>query len=371
MTTQVLTGLLLLVLPVAYNGFYTLLARSFDYPDILRQPTGEVLERFAAGGGRLVLLWWGFAMSAVLLAPAVVLVSATLADANPTVLTLATAIGLLAAWCSSWALSAGRSRSRIWPALPVTRRPLLPPGMPSRSSSRPSTATWAWPSVSIWGICSPACGRLAGVALLQSEVLHPLFGVIGLLLAPLFVLGSLEFVGPFEVRGWKLAGALVPLAYIGWSVWLLALGVQPADKLADGRLVRHPLGQRQQAEPAQVQRVRHLGPASRTPAGALLDDHEPHEAAHRDGRPAMAASGLRPDLLDRRQQPPVDQQPVQRRQVPGQLMNLDRQQLVQQRLHLPTRQPQHPPSRVNRTAGFSLAPGQTSPLATTISGASN
>ena len=66
---------------------------------------------------------------------------------------------------------------------------------------------------------------LAGVALIQSDVLHPLFGVIGLLLAPLFVVGSLEFVGPFEVRGWKLAGTLVPLAYIGWSVWLLALGI--------------------------------------------------------------------------------------------------------------------------------------------------
>jgi len=39
------------------------------------------------------------------------------------------------------------------------------------------------------------------------------------------VLGSLEFVGPLEPRGWKLAGALVPLAYLGWSVWLLALGI--------------------------------------------------------------------------------------------------------------------------------------------------
>jgi hypothetical protein len=63
------------------------------------------------------------------------------------------------------------------------------------------------------------------VALIQSEVLHPLFGIIGLVLAPLFVLGSLEFVGGFEPRGWKLAGALVPLAYIGWSLWLLALGI--------------------------------------------------------------------------------------------------------------------------------------------------
>jgi hypothetical protein len=57
LTTQVLTGLLRLLLPVAYNLLYTLLARGFDYPDILRQPTGQVLERFAAGGSRLVLIW--------------------------------------------------------------------------------------------------------------------------------------------------------------------------------------------------------------------------------------------------------------------------------------------------------------------------
>jgi Domain of unknown function (DUF4386) len=66
---------------------------------------------------------------------------------------------------------------------------------------------------------------LASVALLQSEVLHPLLGVVGVVLAPLFVLGSLQFVGPFEVRGWKLAGTLVPSAYIGWSMWLLAVGI--------------------------------------------------------------------------------------------------------------------------------------------------
>jgi hypothetical protein len=69
------------------------------------------------------------------------------------------------------------------------------------------------------------CGPLVGVALLQSNLPHPLFGIVGLVLAPLFVLGSLEFVGPFEPGGWRLAGTLVPLAYIGWSLWLLALGI--------------------------------------------------------------------------------------------------------------------------------------------------
>ena len=56
-------------------------------------------------------------------------------------------------------------------------------------------------------------------------MLHPLLGIAGLLLAPLFVLGSLEFVGPLKPRGWKPAGPLMPLAYIGWSLWLLALGI--------------------------------------------------------------------------------------------------------------------------------------------------
>ena len=74
MTTDAVTGLFLIALPVAYNVLYTLLARSFDYPDILRRPSVEVLDRFLAGGSKLILTWWGFAISAVLLAPTAVLV---------------------------------------------------------------------------------------------------------------------------------------------------------------------------------------------------------------------------------------------------------------------------------------------------------
>jgi hypothetical protein len=125
LTTQVLTGLVLVVLPVAYNGLYTLLARSFDYPDILRLPTDQVLERFAAGGSRLVLIWWGFAMSAVLLAPAVVLVSATLADTDPTVLALATSTGLLAALVQ-------------FPSANLTRLPSALGSSPARSIRTPA-----------------------------------------------------------------------------------------------------------------------------------------------------------------------------------------------------------------------------------------
>ena len=226
MTTQVLTGLLLLILPVAYNVFFTLLARGFDYPGILRQPTDQVLQRFAAGGSRLVLAWWGLAMSAALLAPAVVLVSATLADADPTVLALATALGLLAA---------------LVQFLGLVRWPFAVPHL-ARVAADPVTTPATRDAIEVVfqtlnRYLGVAVGEhlgylftglwtaLAGVALIQSDLLHPLFGTVGLVLAPLFVLGSLEFVGPFEPRGWKLAGTLVPFAYIGWSVWLLALGI--------------------------------------------------------------------------------------------------------------------------------------------------
>jgi hypothetical protein len=37
--------------------------------------------------------------------------------------------------------------------------------------------------------------------------------------------GSAEFLGPNEERGWGLAGAAIPLLYIAWSLWLLAMGI--------------------------------------------------------------------------------------------------------------------------------------------------
>ena len=45
--------------------------------------------------------------------------------------------------------------------------------------------------------------------------------VIGLCL----VVGSLEFVGRFEEKGWKLAGTIVPITYIAWSLWLVVSGL--------------------------------------------------------------------------------------------------------------------------------------------------
>jgi hypothetical protein len=50
-------------------------------------------------------------------------------------------------------------------------------------------------------------------------------GVVGIVVGAALAVCSLEFVGPFEATGWKLAGTLTPVTYIAWSVWLLASGV--------------------------------------------------------------------------------------------------------------------------------------------------
>jgi uncharacterized protein DUF4386 len=96
-STSTAAAILLVAVPLAFNVAFGLLAARFDYPDILRLPTDEVLIRFRQGGSGLVLLWWAFALSAVLLAPLVVLLSHALEGADGTLLAVGTTVGVLAA----------------------------------------------------------------------------------------------------------------------------------------------------------------------------------------------------------------------------------------------------------------------------------
>jgi hypothetical protein len=96
-TTATVAGVLLIVLPLAFNAAFALLAARFDYPDILRRPTREVLGRFRDGGTPLILLWWSFGLTAVLLAPLAVLLSRAIPDADGTLLAVGATIGVLAA----------------------------------------------------------------------------------------------------------------------------------------------------------------------------------------------------------------------------------------------------------------------------------
>ena len=96
MNLSKLTGLSLILLPVAFNVVFFLLQKNFEYPDILRKPTDYILGRFNAGGKQLIATWYAFAFAGVLFTPVAILVHQTLASDDTPYMPLATMIGVLA-----------------------------------------------------------------------------------------------------------------------------------------------------------------------------------------------------------------------------------------------------------------------------------
>ncbi len=68
-------GVALIVFAVFFNLPYTWLGMHFDYPGILRQPAGLILEAFAKGGTPLILAWAAFTLAALLFAPIAIAVA--------------------------------------------------------------------------------------------------------------------------------------------------------------------------------------------------------------------------------------------------------------------------------------------------------
>lgn len=206
-------GLFLIGVPLAFNAAFAGLAMRFDYPDVLRRPTADVLARFRAGGTSLQLLWWAFALTAVLLAPTVALFAAALPGADPTLLSVATTLGVLAAAVQF---------------LGLVRWPFLVPFLAEQEDSEAVDLVFQafnrYLGVAVGEhlgyLLTGAWTTLAGVALLTEST--PL-GIAGIVTGPALMVCSLEFVG--RRTGWTLAEKLTPPAYVAWSLWLIATGV--------------------------------------------------------------------------------------------------------------------------------------------------
>jgi Domain of unknown function (DUF4386) len=226
LSTATIAGLLLIVVSIAFNAAFALLAARFDYPDILREPTADVLAKFRAGGTSLVLLWWAFALTALLMVPLVVLLSSAINDADPTLIAVATTVGVLAAAVQFLGLIR-------WPFLvPYLARTAADPGA---SPARHEAVDIVFQSFNrylgvavgehLGYLLTGAWTTLTGVALTQTTAAPSWIGVLGIAIGPVLMLCSLEFVGRHEPTGWKLAERVTPIAYIAWSAWLIATGI--------------------------------------------------------------------------------------------------------------------------------------------------
>ena len=224
MSVRVAAGVLLIVAPLWFNAAFALLARRFDYPTILRRSTSEILERFRAGGSSLILLWWAFMLSGLLLIAVAVLLGQTLGLNG--VVVVATTFGVLAGLVQTLGLL------RWVYVVPALARDYSDPSL--EPAEREVNAAVFRVLHQYLGVgvgehlgylLTGIWSALIGIAALRGTVLPAWLGWPGIVIGAGLAIGSAEFLGPNEERGWRLAGAAIPVLYVAWSVWLLAMGV--------------------------------------------------------------------------------------------------------------------------------------------------
>lgn len=77
------TGILLILGAILVNIPYTLLMVKFDYPEILREPTADILTKFAAGGPELIWIWLSIAWVGLPILVGILLLPQALANDEP------------------------------------------------------------------------------------------------------------------------------------------------------------------------------------------------------------------------------------------------------------------------------------------------
>jgi hypothetical protein len=227
MSAEVAAALLLIAVPIAFNVAFLELGRVFDYPAILRKEPDEILRRFDAGGSGLVLRWEVLLVSAVAMLPLVALLAVVLAASAEL-----TALSIVTGGAAALVQALGLVR---WPfAVPELARRYVAAEGPDAPATRHSIELVFTTLHRLLGVgigehlgylFTGLWTLLVAASILSTPVLPGWLGLVGVPIGSALLVGTLEFVGPNERHGWPVAGIIVPIAYIAWSLWLVALGV--------------------------------------------------------------------------------------------------------------------------------------------------
>ncbi len=219
-TLSRLSAVLLIVVPLAFMGFFTLLGINFDYPNILRQPAEVVLQSYQTGGTGLILTWYGMAMTALLFIPTVILLHRSQAQAEDTLMLVATVFGVLAGLVQllgfiRWPFMVNYlSQTYLAPeTTDVTREAINVVFQSFNVYAGVSIGeNLGYLLTAVWTI-------LTAIALLRA----------GRMPAPLawagVVLGGGILIGILEPFGVEAAGQINSIAYLVWAVWLVLVGI--------------------------------------------------------------------------------------------------------------------------------------------------
>jgi hypothetical protein len=220
MTLNRITGLVLIALPVAFNVLFFMLRQAFDYPDILRKPVDHILKRFSEGGTRLIVLWYAFALTALLAIPMAILFYTVFSEQHPRLAVSTAIIGAL---------------SGLVQGMGLLRWPLLVPSLAAQYNAADATDAQRGAVAVVFNAFHQYIGVVVGehlgylftgvwtilitVLMLTTPIFGALMGIFGIISAVGILAGLLE---PF---GWKPAGAINVISYIVWSIWLIVSGI--------------------------------------------------------------------------------------------------------------------------------------------------
>ncbi len=217
MTNTVRTaGILLIAVPLVFTAGFTGLQVSFDYPDILRHPAGEVLSRFAAAGADLHLYWYAMMVAALAMIPAAIGLGLNLWQRDRHLAALSIGAGVLAG---------------LVQALGLLRWVMLVPGLAAGYTAPDATEAQRQLAVALFDAANRYLGMGVGehlgylftaawTVLIAALIVrqHRNIAAAGALIA----LGVLA--GMAEPFGAPLAGAINAISYTLWAVWTLVLG---------------------------------------------------------------------------------------------------------------------------------------------------
>lgn len=210
-------GIFLIAVPLIFTAGFTGLQMTFDYPDILRHPAGEVLTRFASAGADLHVYWYAMMLAALGMIPASVLAAQHFWKRDNVLAGLSAAFGVLAG---------------LVQALGLIRWVVLVPGLaavyttPGAIDLDRSMAAAIFDAANLYlgvGVGEHLGYLFTGVwTLLIAALLFPahrILSVTGAALSLTVMAGMLE---PFGVPG---AATINAIGFSLWALWALALGI--------------------------------------------------------------------------------------------------------------------------------------------------
>lgn len=222
---QRLTGILFIVGAVLVNIPYILLIMNFDYPDILREPSGLVLTRYQEGGTGLMLTWLAFAWVGIPLLFAIVVLQKVLEREDIPYLWSGTVVGVI----GGIARMIGLLRWTF--VVPVLARTYADP---IASAATKESAMIVFQAVHQYGgvVLGEHIGQtftiiwmlLVSLAMFRSTLFKPWLAWFGILASLVYSLAQTELLATV-IPNFPVVPQTGLIGSLLWLVWMMVLGV--------------------------------------------------------------------------------------------------------------------------------------------------